>query len=475
MKRSLAYTRAAWSSGACIALMTLVGAAHAERLTPADLTYVGAFRVPETDVYAGMAAIDSPSSLSYRPDGDASGSGDGHPGSLFLSNGNKVAEITIPTPTKSSNVGSLNVARQIQAKNSITGGVNIGANDRFGAVAYVPAKGAQTSPKLYWTTFEYYNVSGRDYSSIGWADVNLTNSVGQWHVGPPAGSDWDSPYHGQKYGDYLIPIDQAWADRYTGGKSLLAGRYREAGAAGGSMGPVLTAIAPWQDGNPPAPGASLSALPLMYFNTISQHTSDTSWMEFRLNGDPDYTYYSAGDHWRGGAWIQRGTKKALVLGGRHGTYDGDPACSTASHGDGCHGAIGSTTPPYCYGEGGSTCPSPIGVSNSKGYHTGPYKPRLIFIDPDELADVAQGKRSPKSIDAYASFDPSKDWPWTDSDRLNDIAGVAYDSNNGFLYVAQANAYRPGGGYSTPWPVIHVYKVSGTSSPAPEAPTNVTVQ
>jgi hypothetical protein len=44
--------------------------------------------------------------------------------------------------------------------------------------------------------------------------------------------------------------------------------------------------------------------------------------------------------------------------------------------------------------------------------------------------------------------------------------------NGYLYIVEGNGYRPGGGSSTPWPVIHVYKVSGT---VPSPPTNVTVQ
>lgn len=459
-------------------LPSLHNYALADRLYPTDLTYVGAFRVPATDIYAGTAAIDSPSSLSYRPDGDPTGTADGFPGSLFISNKDAVAEIKIPAPIKSTSVTSLNVAQEIQSKTSIKSGVSLGPTDRFGAVAYMPAKGSQTSAKLYWSQYEYYNVSGDDYASIGWAEANLAapSAVGLWHVGPAAGSNWDSAYHGNKYGDYLIPIDQTWANQYTGGKSLLAGRYREAGCCGGSMGPVLTAIAPWQDGNAPAAGATLSAVPLMYFNSLSNHTGDTTWMQFRLNGDPDYSYYSAGDRWHGGAWVAMGTKKAIIMVGRHGTYSGANPCPQTAYGDGCHGAVGSTTPPYCYGGGGTDCPSPIGVTNSKGYHTGPYKPRFLFIDPDDLAQVAQGLKSPSSVGAYTVYDPTNDWPWKDSDNFNDVAGAAYDPVNGYLYVAQGNAYRPGGGSSTPWPVIHVYKVGGTSTTkVPVSPGNISVQ
>lgn len=448
--------------------------ALAERLNPSDLTYLGAFLVPQTDPYGGMGAIDSASSMSFRPDGDPSGGGDGYPGSLFLSNHDKVMEIKIPAPIKTSNVGSVNTAQQIQMSNGIS--VNSGGNDRFGAVAYVPAKGSQTSAKLYWSTYEYYNVSGRDYNCIGWSDVNLSapNSKGLWHVGPAA-PNWDSPYHGMKCGDYIIPIDQAWADQYTGGKSLLVGRYREAGAAGGSMGPVLIAIAPWKDGNPPPNGANLAATPLMSFNSISLHNNDTSWMNFKLANDKNYAYYTAKDRWHGGAWVARGTKKAIIMVGKHGTLGGTQAMCAPVGSEGCHGAVGSNTPPFCYGTS-AECPNGIATGNDKGYQTGAYVSRFLFIDPDELAQVAQGTRSPSSVGAYATFDPSVDWPTRDSDRNMDVAGAAYDSANGLLYVAQANAYRPGGGSSTPWPLIHVYRVSGTGGTPPglNAPVNLRI-
>jgi hypothetical protein len=456
------------------AVLLFAGAAVADQLLPTDLTYLGAFRVPSTDPYAGMGAIAAASSMTYRPDGDPSGGGDGYPGSLIFSNRGWVAEITIPAPVKTTNAGALPVANEIRSVNGITGSVNQGSNDSFGAVAYLPAGGAHTTAQIYWTTYIYYNVAGVDYPSIGRSNVDLSaaSAVGLWHVGPAA-STFDSAYHGQKYGDYIIPIDQAWADQYTGGRSLLVGRYREAGAAGGSMGPVLTAIGPWLDSSLAA-GANLSAVPLMYFNSITLHTSDTTWMQFRLNGDPNYTYYSAGDRWHGGAWVARGTKKALILVGRHGTFDDSNPCPPTASGDGCHGAVGTSTPPYCYGTGYVDCPAPIAVTNNKGYHNGPYRPRLLFIDPDDLAKVAQGTKAANTVGPYTVFDPSGDWPWTDSDNFNDIVGAAYDSANGILYVAEGNAYRPGGGSSTPWPIVHVYSVSGTATPVPSPPLQLTV-
>lgn len=62
--------------------------------------------------------------------------------------------------------------------------------------------------------------------------------------------------------------------------------------------------------------------------------------------------------------------------------------------------------------GDVTCPSPIAVTNYKGYHTGPYRPRLLFIDPNDLGQVARGARAPNTFLPYVSHDPSRDWPWT---------------------------------------------------------------
>jgi len=442
---------------------------EAARLTSSDFTYLGAFRTPiSSGTMESVGTTEGYGSLSFRPDGN------GGAGSLIIAGRNGVTEITIPTPGTSSNLNSLSVATVIQSTTDIATGGSLGSCDRLGSVAYVGQKGS-VSPKLYWSCYIYYNVAGDDYSSLGWSEVTMSSpkAKGAWHIGPSSGGNWDSPYHGNKYGSYIIPIDQAWADQYTGGKSLLVGRYKEAGSAGGSMGPVLTAVGPWLDGNPPANGSNLSATPLMYFNSVSVHTGDTTWMEFRLTGDPNYTYYSAGDHWNGGAWVTVGTKKALVLVGRHGTYDGSNPCPW-NGANGCNGAVGTNTPPYCYGEGGKDCPYGIAVTNYKGYHNGPYRGRFLFIDPDDLALVAQGQKDAHSVDAYAVYAPQADWQFDSTEGLNQIVGAAYDSTNHRFYVVQAMVEQPGGQNAPAWPLIHVYQVSdsGSGPGKPRPPQNL---
>src|SRR5512138_3553723 len=93
-------------------------------INPADLEYLGAFRLPggedppQTFAYGGNA-------MTFNPDGDQAGPADGYPGSLFvmghdrvaygeLPAGNQLAEIDIPAPIISRNLEDLNTAELLQ-------------------------------------------------------------------------------------------------------------------------------------------------------------------------------------------------------------------------------------------------------------------------------------------------------------------------------------------------------------------------
>jgi hypothetical protein len=217
--------------------------------------------------------------------------------------------------------------------------------------------------------------------------------------------------------------------------------------------------------------------------TVNRGTSP-AWQSWRMLGDPDWSYWSPGDRVNGGAWIDRGGKRALVLGLRHGTFDNDPVLPKFGS-DGAYGGFvddpSGNTPPYCYGSGGVECPWGVAISNSKGYSAGPYKARLAFIDIGDLEAVAQGTKSPGSVGAYAVYDLMMNFgqpSGTVVDRVgsNDVVGVAYDETRGLLYVGQANGNDPNGHPNPAWPVIHVYQVaSGADATAPTAPTGLGVQ
>lgn len=464
------------SSAALALLFSVVQnpAISAERLLPSDLTYIGAFLLPTTTFFDAMGEQGYPqtSGMTFNPDGN------GGAGSIFIiGRGGRVAEISTPTPKLS----SLTTATVLQ---SDMGPFNYGAqlqNDATSGIAYMSARGSQTSPKLYFGSFEYYNTDGTDYNSLGWSNTTLSNSqaAGLWHVGPFAGGNLDAWNHGVKSGEYLIAAPQPWADQYTSGRSLLIGRMREAAGAGGSAGPVLLATAPWASGNPPAPGTALPATPLMYFatNVVLPIGTSTTWQAWRFNNDPEWSYWSPKDRSTGGAWIERGGKRALVMGFTHGTFSNNPIQPKYGS-DGAHGGFvddpSGRTPAYCYGDG-SMCSSSGGTGN-KGYAAGPYRARLAFIDITDLEATALGTKDPRTVTAYNVYNLMNDFgkpTGTRQDRTgyNDVVGVAYDNKTGRLYVGQANGNDPNGHPNPAWPVIHVYQVSGSTNPliAPSPP------
>lgn len=97
----------------------------ATRLQPADLEYLGAFKVSigqfgkSTFAYGGNA-------LAWRLDGDPNGDADGYPGSLFLVGheiDQLVAEISIPEPIMHlGNTSGLNDVEMLQPFADVTGG-----------------------------------------------------------------------------------------------------------------------------------------------------------------------------------------------------------------------------------------------------------------------------------------------------------------------------------------------------------------
>ncbi|MCX7669164.1 MAG: hypothetical protein N2439_03730 [Anaerolineae bacterium] len=101
-------------------------------IQPADLVYLGAFRLPEgaerprTFAYGGNA-------MTFRPGGDPAGSSDGFPGSLFITghdrlpygelpDGSQVAEVSIPAPVNSRELADLPIAVLLQDFHDVAAG-----------------------------------------------------------------------------------------------------------------------------------------------------------------------------------------------------------------------------------------------------------------------------------------------------------------------------------------------------------------
>lgn len=392
-------------------------------LDPTSLVYQGAFLYPQGDewAYSGHA-------LAYYPAGDPAGPDDGHPGSLYAA-GHKqhdlVGEMAIPAPVISRNLDGLPRASVLQPLAEITGGKKDNCTYAEGCL-YREVDGLEYLPvvdKIVWNLRDWYNTAGHDQDSLGWSSPDLTGGRGVWHIGArPSAGDL---FHNAKACNYLFQAPQRFADQYLEGKWLIAGNHREAGALGGAQGPTLYALAPWQDGSPPAAGQDLDALALLYYPEVYQCV----WLaEGEINEHPapgicHFPGYRAADDWGGGAWVESGDGAAILIFGRVGL------------GDNCYGPEERCSRDPC--------------SPSSGYHAYPYEPQILFYDPAELADVVAGTREPWEVLPYAVYRPMDE---VLDQECASLGAAAHDRERGLLYVAEQEA--------GPWgeTVVHVWQV-----------------
>ncbi|MCX7840449.1 MAG: hypothetical protein N2559_13500, partial [Anaerolineae bacterium] len=270
---------------------------------PSDLEYLGAFRLPDgaarprTFEYGGNA-------MTFNPNGDPAGARDGFPGSLFvmgherlpygeLPNGNQVAEITIPAPSRSRNVNELPQATFLQNFSNVVHGY-FTQLDEIPRVGMAYLNHPATGPKIHLAWGQHFQPDP-PVASHAWFDPNLAapNLRGTWFIGT------QSLY---SVNGYLFEIPSAWANQFAGGRVLATGRYRDGGWSG--MGPALFAYKPWDDTGAPAPsGTRLLETPLLLY----AKSTETENIERALNG------YQHADEWEGGAWLTTASGKAAVI------------------------------------------------------------------------------------------------------------------------------------------------------------------
>ncbi|NEV61103.1 DUF4214 domain-containing protein [Thiorhodococcus minor] len=404
------------------AQLTALAQTGAQRLQPADLIYQGAFAVSGDDwAYGGQA-------VTYYPNGDAAGSEDGYPGSLYLAGNatqNLVGEIAIPAPLISDDFTALPAASVLRPLTDITGGWIDNCTYHPECIYRVVDGLAYLAnvERIAWNLNDWYNTAGYDQDSLGWSDLDLSGAAGVWHIGPRG----NEVFHNAKTADYLFSAPSAFAASNLSGRTLIAGNHREAGAFGGSQGPTLVAVAPWQDGSPPAASQELAAQSLLYYR---EHY-DCVWLgEERINpmptaGECDFPSYRAADRWDGGAWVESGERAAVLLFG------------TKALGANCY-----DTAEAC---GGDPC------RESRGYHAYPYQAQILLYDPEDLRASTSGERDPWSVLPYAIVDASSRVLGDAS--CNGLGDVAYDAERQRLYVAEQIAGPSGE------TVIHVWDVA----------------
>jgi hypothetical protein len=444
-----------------VVLRSYSGSAPGQRLQPADIQYLGAFRLPggddrpQTFLYGGNA-------MTFNPSGDPSGAADGYPGSLFITghdrlpygelpDGNQVAEVSIPAPLWSRNPSQLNQARFLQGFRDVARGFFTGLDEiPRGGMQYLntPATGA----KIHLAWGQHLQPE-EPAASHAWFDPNLSapNMQGTWFIGN------QSLY---SVNGYLFEIPAAWADRNARGRYLATGRFRDGGWSG--MGPALFAYRPWIDarGTPAPSGTHLEETTLLLYES-SERTEN---IERSLNG------YQHADEWEGGAWVTTSTGKSAVLfAGTKGTgakyWYGyvNPAGPDRPCVDGEF--VGQFT--VCRQANGAPCPNEDlvecpGHNSYRGWWSARFDAQLILYDPADLARVAAGQMASWQPQPYAAVDIDErlylnpagieqEMLGAGVQRRFRIGDVAYDRAHDLLYVLElfADEARP---------VVHVWRV-----------------
>lgn len=442
------------------------------RLRPGDLEYAGAFRLPEVEGEPPQTWDWGGQAIAFRPDGDPGGGSDGFPGSLLVTGietDNHVAEIGIPSPSRSRVVAELPAATMLQPFGDVRSGLfaALAEQARVG-MEVLPAQAGQSTSHLYLTWGQNLQFDEQTIvASHAWCGLDLAHpgTAGPWWVGSLASNREGFIY---RVNAYLLAIPEVWADRHLGGRRLGTGRCRSGGISG--LGPSLVAVAPWQSGTPegqaPPPGTELPYSPLLLYS----HVADEE--RHALAG------CNLADEWEGGAWVEAGERAALLMvGTKAGGYSwyGFPTPQGIAppplFGEGA---------PCPYQEGELVCYQPDGVTpctaadlqpcagaavdpESRGWRASRADAMVLLYDTADLEAVAAGAMPPHAPQPYARLDIDEHLflnatapditpiVGTGSQRILRVSETTYDREHNLLYVLEpfADEARP---------VVHVWRV-----------------
>jgi len=411
------------------------GSRPAARLRPDDLTYQGAFRLPDEFNWGALG-------LSFRPNNAGDGgtllvtgfellSDPAHPGESCWDQGWNCraffGEVAIPAPAVRENWEALPQAALQGGMTAFDGGLAGSVHREYVYVSglqYVPRRGSQAHDKLYGSLNLWYaeGVAGEDtFPTIWVANLDGTGARGMFHVGPR-----QTPFHGRKMGAYLFDLPQWYADEFLGGRTLVTGRSRGTPAdgtepvttRGGSQGPTLFAFRATDSDDPTG---DLEALPMLYYRVKFPGCAGPN------VGDPDacdYPGYTMCDDWTGGAFVDNGERRAIMLLG----YKG----------------LGTS----CYDEPPVDCEDPCG--DSHGYHCHPYERQVILYDVYELGHSARGEQQPWVVRPYEIWRPTEFY--LDDNPCTNAGGMAFDAASRRLFMVE----RGLGGHDTNAVVVHVW-------------------
>ena len=230
----------------------------ASLISPDDLVYRGAFRLPAGSggsswEYSGYAAT-------YYPSGDPGKVADGYPGSLFAvghDHQQYVSEISIPTPvvSKGKKLGDLSAARTLQGLADIKGDLFEELEIPRAGLAYLLRTADPATGNIFFSWGQHFQFERTPGIGLIRLDLSSPAPAGPWLLGD---------YTNYVYGDYLFEIPADWASAYVLEQRLAAGRFRDGIWSG--LGPALFSFESPDSENPPGAGETIAAVtPLLLY------------------------------------------------------------------------------------------------------------------------------------------------------------------------------------------------------------------
>jgi hypothetical protein len=400
------------------------GGSGSRLLQSSDLTYLGAFQLPEIPFGGARGATYgfdyAGAGFAYNPSKN----------SLFISNHTyekKIAEISIPALSK--DLSRLQTGAFLQDPSDITEG-NLGRILAGGAASGGANLGGLMvyKDRLIGTVFEYYDAglsarlshftSGLDLARTG--DFRGMYAVGDLNPGFYAG--------------YMTAIPAEWQAALGG--PALTGQCCLSIISRTSYGPAAFVFDPDDVGvKSPVP-----ATPLVYYD--SSHPTLGSWgnttavnLDYNMGSGVSGVVFPAGSS----SVLFFGTQGTGVPCYGEGTadrsLDRQPVPATG-------GAV-----VYCYDP----------AAGGKGSHAYPYQYWVWAYDAEKLVSVKNGQMKPWEVRPYAGWSLEA-LPMYGTAA---IQGVAYDPNTHRIYLSQSGAHKlvPGAGTYDAAPLIQVFQVN----------------
>lgn len=285
-------------------------------VSPDEIEYLGAFRLPDEFFWGGE-------DIAYRSDGDATGPGDGFPGSLFVTNVNQpenglVGEVSIPAAMTVNRFDELPVADMLRAPVNVRP-PQIDAWD-FVDIWRMGLEYLTAEQRLYSAWSVHYTVTGEKHANISCTSVTglmTAPRLGPWNLGAA-----EQPPIDAQTGDWLFTLPASWAAQHALGRSLVVGRCRDGGLSG--LGPTFYAFSPVGN-SPPAANAILDFTTLLEYGSVEG--TDNYHFPNSIDG------YKHSDDWRGACWIDAGARRSAVA-----------VIGRKAHGDNWYGYTGERMP-----------------------------------------------------------------------------------------------------------------------------------